>query len=214
MKKIFLLYVSVFCLANMTFAQNADAKKILDEVSNKYDAYKSIQSEFSFRVKQANGEEYTDQGKLFLNRSANQYKIVLETQDLISDGQSVWSVLKQDQEVQVSPADPEAQSIAPDNIFTFYRNGYQLIRATSESVPAVGELQAVELSPQDDQSNYAKIKIRINKNKHIHDVAIWDKSGAQYTYTIEALYVNHAIPASTFQFQKANYPGFELVDLR
>src|SRR5690606_35105169 len=179
MKKILLLYISVFGMVSLTFAQNADAKKILDEVSKKYDAYKSIQSEFSFRVTQANGEEYTDQGKLFLNRSANQYMIDLETQDLISDGQSVWSVLKQDKEVQVSPADPDAQSIGPDNIFTFYRNGYQLISASKESAPSVGELQAVELTPDDGQSNYSKIKIRVNKNKHIHDVAIWDKSGAQ-----------------------------------
>lgn len=214
MKNILLLFVSAFCLTPIAFGQNADAKKILDAVSNKYDAYKSIQSEFSFQIKQADGEDYTDKGKLFLNRAANQYKIVLETQDLISDGESVWSVLKQDKEVQVSPADPEAQAIGPNNIFTFYRSGYRLISAANESVPSVGALQAVELTPEDEQSNYSKIKIRINKNQHIHDVMVWDKSGAQYIYTIQALYVNHSIPASTFRFQKASYPGFEIVDLR
>lgn len=214
MKKIISLYIAIFCWAGLALAQDGTARKLLQDVSAKYDAYRTVQAEFTFHTKQANEEDYSDHGKLFLNRSAGQYKIVLETQDLISDGRSVWSILKEDREVQISSADPDAQAIGPNNIFTFYREGYQLGSSGNESVPSVGSLQTVELTPEDQQSNYAKIKIRVNKNNHIHDVQVWDKSGAWYTYTIEKLYVNHNIPASRFQFQKADYPDFEIVDLR
>lgn len=214
MTRIIMCYLLVFISTGSLLAQNRDAKEILDEVSKKYDAYRTIQSEFTFHAKAADGATYADQGKLYLNKTANQYKIVLEDQDLISDGKSTWSVLKQDKEVQISPADAEAQSIGPNNIFTFYQDGYQLVSAGQESVSSVGTLQTITLTPEDQQSNYAKIRIRINTKNHIHDVMVSDKSGAVYTYTIQALYVNHTIPAATFRFQETSYPGFEIVDLR
>lgn len=213
MMRSMLLFVALFS-ATLTFGQNNSAKKILDEVSKKYDGYQTIQSDFTFKAAQANGENYTDKGQLFLNKPANQYKIDLPTQDLISDGKSTWSVLKEDKEVQVSEADNSGQAIGPNNIFTFYKSGYKYVSSSNDSDGAAGKLTAVDLTPEDTKSNYSKIQVRINKNKHIHDVTIFDKSGAKYTYTINALYVNNPIAGSTFQFNKGKYPGFEVVDLR
>src|SRR5690606_2429508 len=213
MMRFMYVFVALFS-ATLAFGQNGSAKKILDEVSQKYDRYKTIQSEFTFKATQANGENYTDKGKLFLNKPSNQYKISLAAQDLISDGKSTWSVLKEDKEVQVSEADNSGQAIGPINIFTFYKSGYKFGSSSNQSDAAAGKLTAIDLTPEDAKSNYSKIQVRINKNKHIHDVTIFDKSGAKYTYTINGLYVNSPIASSTFQFNKGNYPGFEVVDLR
>ncbi|WP_293933233.1 LolA family protein [Sphingobacterium sp. UBA6645] len=210
----FLYVLLAFLSVSTAFAQDRYAKSILDEVSKKYDSYRTIQSNFTFKAVQAKGENYSDKGEMFMNKPAQQYKIVLPEQDLISDGKSVWSVLKEDKEVQVSEADNSNESIGPNNIFTFYRTGFKYISMDDESVSGAGKLKVIELSPEDTKRNYFKIKLRINKNNHIHDVTIFDKSGSRYTYTINTLYVNNPIPASTFQFQKANYAGFEVVDLR
>ncbi len=210
----FLYVLLAFFSMSTAFAQDRYAKSLLDEVSKKYDSYRTIQSNFTFKAVQAKGESYSDKGQMFMNKPAQQYKIVLPEQDLISDGKSVWSVLKEDKEVQVSEADNSNESIGPNNIFTFYRSGFKYISMDDESVSGAGKLKVIELSPEDTKRNYFKIKLRINKNNHIHDVTIFDKSGSRYTYTINTLYVNNPIPASTFQFQKANYAGFEVVDLR
>jgi len=210
----FMYLVVALLSATFAFGQNNSAKNILDEVSKKYDSYNTIQSDFTFKAAQANGENYTDKGQLFLNKAANQYKITLPTQDLISDGKSTWSVLKEDKEVQVSDADNSGQSIGPNNIFTFYKSGYKFGSSTSESVGSAGKVTAIDLTPEDSKSNYSKIQVRINKNKHIHDVTIFDKSGAKYTYTINTLFVNSPIAGSTFQFNKGKYSDFEVVDLR
>ena len=209
--KFIYLVVALFC-ATLTFGQNASS--ILDAVSKKYDDYNTIQSDFTFKVAQANRENYTDKGQLFLSKSANQYKIMLPTQDLISDGKSTWSVLKEDKEVQVSDTENSSQAIGPNNIFTFYKTGYNIGAMKSETSGSAGRLTSIDLTPQDTKSNYSKIQIRVNKNMHIHDVAIFDKSGAKYTYTISTLYVNSPIPSSVFQYNAAKYPGFEVVDLR
>jgi len=193
--------------------QDQHAKNLLDEVSKKYNGYQTIEAKFTFKAVPATGESYQDNGTLYLNKIAGQYKIILKEQDLISDGKSVWSVLKEDKEVQVSQADNSAQSIGPNNIFTFYKEGYKYI-SMDDQKSDIGLLKVIELSPENKNSNYFKIKLRINQKNHIHDVTIHDKSGAKYIYTINNLYVNHTIASSTFQFQKSQFPGFEVVDLR
>ena len=213
MNKFLMIVIALFSVS-LSFAQNNQAKNTLDAVSKKYDGYNTIESTFTYKVIQENAEEISDQGKLYLNKSQNKYKIILPTQELISDGKSVWSVLKEDKEVQVSDADNNAQAIGPNNIFTFYRSGYKYTAKADEQVSGEGKLKVIELSPLNVSSNYAKIKLRVNKNNHIHDVTIYDKSGSKYIYAIKNLYVNDSIDDSNFQFNKSKYPSFEVVDLR
>lgn len=213
MKKTVILLLSVFATI-CAFAQtDAAAKKLLDEVSKKYDSYRTIQADFTFNAQQPQGSPYSDKGVLYLNKPKNQYSIQLTTQNLISDGKSTWSVLKEDQEVQVTAADNTNDAIGPNNLFTFYKTGFKYVSMDNERV-GQDVLNVIELSPIDTKKNYFKIKLRINKNKHIHDVLIFDKSGAKYTYTIKSLYVNHPINASQFTFNAKDYPKYEIVDLR
>jgi len=213
-KKNRLWFVFVW-LTNTAIGQTDPyADKLLGEVSKKYDAYAIVQSDFSFSATQPDGNPYSDTGVLYLHKPKNQYRINLTDRELISDGKTAWAVLKEDREVLVTAADSgTADAIGPNNLFTFYRTGFKYVAMDNERVG--GEvLQVIELSPEDVQKNYFKIKLRINKNKHIHDVLIFDKSGARYTYTIRTLYVNHRLPDATFAFRGDDYPGFEVVDLR
>lgn len=212
-KKIMVLMVFIYT-SLIAFAQtDTRAKKLLDDVSTKYDAYQTIQSDFSFSVQQGQGGSHVDKGSLYLNKAKNQFRIKLSEQDIISDGKSTWSILKEDQEVQVSESDNNTQSIGPNNLFTFYKKGFVYKSAKEESF-GKDILNVIELTPTDTKTNYAKIKLRINKNKHIHDVAVFDKSGVQYSYTIHTLYVNHQLPTTTFTFNTSDYPNYEIVDLR
>jgi len=214
MRLLVVLFTFLLGSSFVATAQNdPTAKKLLDQVSKRYDAYTTIQSNFSFSVQRGKDESYTDQGTLYLNKPKSQYRIQLNTQELISDGKATYSILKDDKEVQVSATENSSESIGPNNLFTFYKNGFKYASRADERAGSE-LLNVVELSPIDTKNNYSKIKIRVNKNKHIHDVLIFDKSGARYTYTIKTLYVNNPLPASQFAFNKSNYPGFEIVDLR
>lgn len=209
-----IVIMAFLCATATAFAQtDSKAKKLLDEVSAKYDAYRTVQSDFSFVMQQAQGGSHEDKGTLFLNKPKNQFRIELNDQDIISDGKSTWSVLKEDQEVQVTDSDNQTESIGPNNLFTFYKKGFAYKSMKDESL-GKAPLRVIELTPTDSKTNYVKIKLRINSNSHIHDVSVFDKSGAQYTYTINTLYVNHQIPTTKFVFNTANYPDYEIVDLR
>ncbi|WP_140937534.1 LolA family protein [Sphingobacterium lumbrici] len=214
MKKNYILTLLLGFATLVTNAQSdTGAKKILDEVAKKYDSYKTAQADFGFVATDAENESYSDQGTLYLNKVKNQYQIQLKDQQLISDGQSVWTILKEEKEVQITDADNSTDAIGPNNLFTFYRTGFKYIGLSDEKIGS-STLSVIEMAPLDTKKNYFKIKIRINTNKHIHDVSIYDKSGSKYTYTIRKLYVNHQIPSSQFVFNKKNYPNFEVVDLR
>lgn len=214
--KLMVWIIGLLILAfNPLQAQENDAfaKKLLDEVSQKYDRYKTIMSDFRFGVVMADGESYSDGGTLRLEKQSNKYRIKLKTQEMISDGKSAWFILPEDKEVQITEVDNTSGAIAPNNLFTFYRTGYKYISMEDEREN--GEVfNVIELSPLETNSNYFKIKLRINKNKHIHDVTVFDKGGSKYTYTIRTLYVNQDINPSFFTFQKEQYTGYDIVDLR
>lgn len=209
-------WVLVFVLVNYTAtAQNKDAaaKATLDQVSKKYDSYRTIMADFKFEATQTDGQSYADAGSLKLDKGGNQYRIKLDAQEIISDGKSVWSILPDDKEVQISEVDNSAETLGPENLFSFYRKGYSYKALADERVGAQS-LKSIELIPTEQSSSYAKVKIRINKNNHIHDISVYDKAGSKFTYTVTALYVNQSIPKSTFTFQRNQYKGFEMVDLR
>lgn len=213
MKKTIFTFFALLVAFNLFAQSDPAAKKLLDEVSKKYDGYQTIQSDFTFAVQHAQGAPYTDKGILYLNKAKNQYRIQMTNQDFISDGKSTWSVLKEDKEVQITSATDNTDAIGPNNIFTFYKTGFKSVFMGNESADGTS-LKVVELSPLDTKVNYFKIKLRINKNNHIHDVLIFDKSGGRYTYTIKTLYINQSIPAFRFTFNPKEYSNYELVDLR
>ncbi|HLR00295.1 MAG TPA: outer membrane lipoprotein carrier protein LolA [Sphingobacterium sp.] len=190
------------------------AEKILQQVSEKYDAYKTLQSNFTFLAEFAEEGNQRDKGIMYLDKTRDSYQINLESQKIISDGKAVWSILPEDKEVQITNPVSDEESIGPNNIFTFYQKGYKYITMEDEFTQDNKRLKVIELSPENTQQNYFKIKLRINDNLHIHDVKIFDKSGARYTYTISNLYVNHKINRKKFTFQKEEFPDYEIVDLR
>lgn len=210
------LFPLLFLLTLHGYAQtDAAAKALLNNVSKAYESYRTIQADFTIAVQQQQSENYTEAGTLYMQASAGKYHIAMDSQTLISDGKTAWTVLKQEQEVQVTEVDNAEDAISPVNIFTFYNKGYKYVSASDERAGNV-QLAVVELSPENSQASpYFKIKLRINKaNNLIYDATVFDKGGIRYTYTIKNSKANPAIPASKFSFDQSKYPGMEIVDLR
>lgn len=213
---IVVLLVSIQGLPAMA-QTDAAAKSLLDNVSKKYAGYQTIKADFSIGTAQANesGTGYSDHGTLLMEAGSNKYHITMSEQDLISDGKSQWTVLKDVKEVHVSDVDESGQSVSPTNIFSFFNSGYKHLTADDEREGNIA-LHVVELSPEDPRkSQYFKIKLRINKsNNLIRDVTVFDKNGSRYIYEIKNLTPNPSIAANKFTFSSQAYPGMEIIDLR
>lgn len=210
------LFLSCVMLTSNTYAQtDATAKSTLDQVTRTYERYKTIRTNFTLSVQQPQqANNYTETGTLSMEVATGKYRITTNSQDIISDGKTQWMVLKDEREVQVTEVDNSSQTISPSNIFSFYNEGYKYISAPDERANG-SQLAVVELSPEDTQTPYFKIKLRINKSTNlIYDVTLFDKSGIKYSYALKNTTPNPSLPAGTFTFKQSDYPGVEIVDLR
>ena len=193
---------------------DAAAKSLLDKVSRTYETYKTLQAEFSLTIKQAQQATQTESGRIVMDKSAGKYVITTGNQDIISDGKTQWMVLKDVGEVQVTEVAPASDAISPTNIFSFYKEGYKYVSAADEQADNK-QLAVVELTPEDTNAPYFKIKLRVDeKTFQIHDVTIFDKGGNQFVYTIKNAKANPPVSDSRFVFQQTDYPDYEMVDLR
>ncbi|MXV16233.1 LolA family protein [Hufsiella ginkgonis] len=206
---MFLLY-----MVSPAMAQDPAAKKILAEVSRIYRTYDVIKTDFSYTVE--NPQEKTKQteaGTLYVKSKTNKYKVQLKEQEMVSDGKTRWTYLKEDKEIQIGEAD-NTDAMNPARIFIIYETGFKYVYS-GETKSNGRVYQTVDLTPVDTKRSYFKIRLSIDKVlKQVRGATIFDKNGNKYTYAIKTFTPNVKVPESTFTFDVKKYPGVEVVDLR
>ena len=112
---------TIFLLAISTvlFAQDQVAKDVLDKLSAKTKSYKNmtIGFDFIFRNISQNINE-TQKGTLTLK--GDNFRLEMEEQIIINDGESQWVYLTDMNEVQIMDHDPEDDMMSPNKLFTIY----------------------------------------------------------------------------------------------
>lgn len=215
MKRTFTVLCLLFCM--QSFAQNTQndpkASQILNAVSAKYKSLKAVKAEFTVRVE--NGQNTTNDvqtGTLFVK--GNKYKVQLKNQEITSDNNTVWTYLKDANEVQVNTYDPDENSITPSEIFTIYEKDF--LYAFIEEKKVNGKvIQFIELTPHDKAKPYFKIRLGIDKSsKTVQSAVVFDKNGNRYTYEIKNFVSNPTLEDAFFSFDTKQHPGVEVVDLR
>jgi outer membrane lipoprotein-sorting protein len=215
MRKCSLLIIAlIFLQVNFGFAQvDKKANAILAGVSAKYKSYKSITVDFAYTLENPAAKiKETQTGNLIL--SGAKYRLNIAGQEVICDGKTTWTIMKEAKEVQVNSVDANEEGIKPAEIFTMYDKGF-LIKFVNENNAGAKVLQNLELTPTDKSKAFFKIKLSVDKaSKQLVKSIIFDKNGNRYTYAIKSFKANTPTTTSTFSFDPKKYPGVELVDLR
>jgi outer membrane lipoprotein-sorting protein len=216
-KILFLLASAMFMTS--TFAQNdAKAKKFLDEVSAKTKTYKTIVSEFVLKVdnKKTNVHE-TQQGKIFIK--GVKYKLEVANQVIVNDNKTVWTVIKDAEEIQINNADDKNKkedAITPSNIFTVYEKNFKYEFWKEEKDKKGATKVLIKLFPTDTKGkNYHTIILTIDKaSKQINSMKILGKDGVETTYILRNFRTNDLLDDNIFTLNTKSYPKYEIVDLR
>lgn len=223
MKKI-LSFLLLSALTVNVFAQkDIEAKKILSQLTAKYRGYDVMKADFIFTYEnQQAGTKDSQTGTLITRPKANKFKVTINSaedkqavdEDIISDGKSQWTYVRKNKEVELTEVDHSNETLNPAQLFTFYEKGYKYLYDGDEKID--GKLcQVIEMTPEDSQKPFFKIRLTIDKaRKQIFSAMIYDKNGSRYNYIIRSFTPNVKVPESTFTFDKKNYPGVEVVDLR
>ncbi|MEY2799297.1 MAG: hypothetical protein RI934_285 [Bacteroidota bacterium] len=213
-KLVYILFALGFLQIQVANAQvDKKAAAILSGVSAKYKSYKSINVDFAYTLENPSAKiKETQTGNLIL--SGAKYRLNIAGQEVICDGKTTWTYMKEAKEVQVNTVDANEDGIKPAEIFTMYDKGF-LIKFVNESQVGAKVMQNLELTPTDKSKAFFKIKLTVDKSaKQLVKSVIFDKNGNRYTYVIKNFNANTAVSPSTFTYDAKKYPGVELVDLR
>ncbi len=196
-------------VAISSFAQSdKKARAILDEVSAKTKTYKTIRIEFTYKMENT-AQKINESYKGVLISKGDKYKLSFSGQDVISDGKTVWTYVKDANEVQVNDVSKDDDSFTPTNLLNTYNDNYKakLIQETAKQ-------KVIELIPV-QKKNFNKVKVTIeNDKKMVSSLLIYDKNGSVYTYQVGKFETDLPFPDNSFVFKPAEHPGVEVVDMR
>ncbi|MEE3037969.1 MAG: outer membrane lipoprotein carrier protein LolA [Bacteroidota bacterium] len=201
----FALLLFVFPL--LSFGQEQTAKIILDKLSQKTSSYSSIEAHFT-NVFYSEIAQVNESQKGIIYVKGNAFKLKTDDQLIISDGESTWIYLIEENEVNISDGN-EDETLNPSSLFTIYENGYKYKYVSDD-----GKYHNINLFPTKN-GPFSKVEMKIHKSKmEISSFTMIDKQGSQYTYVIDKFLTNKSFSEDFFKFSLAKYPGVDVIDLR
>ena len=211
MKSLLILFIAGATSLTAFSQEDTKAKGILDKLSAKTKAYKTIKADFQFTMSnKAEGTNETQSGKIEIK--GDKYVLSISGQDVISDGSNMWTILKESKEVQINEIDEEDEdAISPNKIFTLYEEGFKYKYVKEDK-----GMHIINLYPKAAaDKSFHRIALYINKAKNeISKVKVYGKDGTITTYLIKSFTPNTSIPETRFGFNKSKFPGYEIIDLR
>ncbi|MCF8295793.1 MAG: outer membrane lipoprotein carrier protein LolA [Bacteroidales bacterium] len=211
---------------NLVSAQVKDpaAKEIIDRMAAKAKAYTSIVADFQFTFEnEAEGIKEEYKGKAWIK--GDMYKINLMGQLLICDGKTIWTVLEDVGEVNITNRDLSDDSFMnnPSKLFSSYETNFKY-KYIGEEKTAKGLAAVVELYPlQPEQglksgsqdSGLSKIRLVILKSTaELISARYYSQGATNYLIVLETMQTNQALTIKDFTFNAALYPKMEVIDLR
>ncbi len=208
------LLTGVFLLSSHAFAQYDDkAREILDAMSSKYQKMEAFKSDFTYTMENPTEEINEDfQGEIFVK--GEKYRLIMGGQEIINDGETVWTYLEDVNEVNIDNYNPDEGDISPSEIFNAYKRGFKYQYVTEENIDG-RTFYVIDLAPENTDNPFHKIRLHIDKGDNTLKMwKIFSKDGTHYTYQISNFNSSTSIQNSLFTFDTKQYKGVEVIDLR
>jgi chaperone LolA len=213
MKQLLFAVTAIALLATLpSYAQDAKAKSVLETAQKKMGSLKTLKAVFTLKVVSKSGKVQNSNKGTFLMKG-EKYHITIPGQEIISDGKTVWTYMKDAKEVQVSNNNPTEQMMSPAKLFTnVYDKDYNYRYLTARKVSGKA-CDIIEMTPK-KAGQFTKVELAIDKAGTIAGGNIFEKNGNQYQYVVSSATLNPALAESQFTFDAKAHPKVEVVDLR
>ena len=185
----------VLCISSFSFIIQKDSKAttILNELSEKNKARKSIKANFTYSIK---SDDINEEQKGILKLKGNKYNFNIFGVTKISDGVNICTISDSDEEIVISKVDyNDPDEFSPSEIFTIYQDGYKY-RYLSEKMIAGEAHHVIELYPEADKNNpYRRITMYIAKSQmEIYKIEFFHKTSTKvFSITVNDAQYNTAI---------------------
>ena len=206
MKKIILLFIVGVISNTIAISQNSiEAEELLNKVSENIKSYDNIYINYTYTL--FNSEEDINQtNKGSFVTEDDKWKFVMLDVTRIFDGEKLYTISPDDEEVTISTQNPDDEStITPNKMLYFYEEGYNF---EMDIVQYVGrkKIQYVKLIPMDSDAEIKSILLGIDVEfSQIYKVIEIGTNDTQTTIAIVDFEVNLPLEESLFVFDKEKY---------
>ena len=214
MKKLFVIAIAVLGLStgSVMAQQDVKAKTVLDKMSTKVKGMSSMKANFTLIAKDAKGKEILNQ-KGTLHMKGEKYNVALPKQEMICDGKTMWTYIKDNKEVQVATYNPNEVQISPKKLFpTTYANEYNYTHAGQKNVKGK-DVDIIYLTPKSSKE-FKSVTLLVDKTGMIVSGSVEEKAGGFYTFNLNSVQANGGASDALYTFDAKKYPGVEVIDLR
>ena len=211
-KTVFLFVLSLVLSTNL-HAQDAKAKKLLNEVSAKVKSYDNMFIDFKYALtNEEQGVNQETRGDVTL--MGEKYKLNLMGTTQIYDGQKLYTIVPEDEEITISTQNPEDDdAITPSRMLTFFNKGYTYKWDIEQNVKG-RMIQYIKLIPMDSESEIKEALLGVDpQTKHIYRLIMTQKNGTKITITVNSFKTDQPMPGSLFVFEKSKYSDYYINNL-
>lgn len=190
----------------MLNAQDVEgAKKLLDEASATMSGYDDVSVSFDY-VLDNKAEDVKQELSGDLMLKGEMYVVNLFGSTQIYDGQNTYTIIPENEEVNITPADvDEDNTFTPSKFYSFYDSGYSYSMARQENTGGK-KVQYVKLVPIDSESEVESILVGIDLDtKHIYRIVETGLNGTQTTLTANKILTDQNLSPSVFAFDEKKY---------
>ncbi len=203
--------VMAIFLANPLFGQRAE--KILADATEKMKSHQSVRMDFSYQMfNPGAGINETTEGTALISGDA--YRLEIAGQLIISDGETIWTVLVDAEEVQVNDAAEGDEAFSPTKMLTDYKENY-----ASKFISEIKELNGkdvylLELIPNETK-NFEKVNLFLMRDDlQPYRIELYDFNESVYKYTLTSFQADVEVPNNAFGFSETEFQGFDVIDMR
>lgn len=191
----------------MSFAQTIDtrAKNILDAVSSNYKSKQNTY--FKFLYGTGNGKVEKNQVGIFY-ASQNKYKLKIMGEEQIFDGNKVYSINADDQEVTIAKPNSSEGAFSPLNYVDAYKKGY-----TVTYLGKKGGLDQIKLVPVKNNGIKHVLLFVNSAKKQLVKAEQVSTNGQLAIISVTNYKENQVLTPTMFTFNKANYKNYLITEL-
>ena len=208
----FTLIMMLFVYSFTVLSQNdPKAKAILDKMSAKYSNIPGFTATFT-QTLENKMEDITDTFKGEIVVSGDKFKADVAGQLIVNNNETVWTYLRDANEVTINNYDEEAGEMNPSKIYKAYQEGYKYLYMAGEGN---AQYHVIDLVPEDKDESFYKIRLKIDKKTNLLDKwTIFDRAGNIFNYEVTNFKVVNSLAAEDFVFDPSDYQGIEVLDFR
>lgn len=214
MKKIGLVFILVALIVNVGWAQkDPKALAVLDAMSAKYQNIEAFKAKLVYKLENS-AEKLNETFRGEITVMGEKYRLKIGEQEIINNGTTIWTYLREVNEVNIDNYYPEDDPMAPSKMYTIYQQGYEY--SFVEEKKRKGRIvQIIDIEPDNKDEPFYKIRLTIDKvDKTLVNYKVFDKNGNRYLWSVSDFDSDIKLTASHFEFDPSKYKDVEIIDLR